>query len=144
MPLQQERERKPIAKSVEGQVLPWRLMRIRLKRHRADYSSLRWNLHGNQNSNFGYRLPLLLATDVGAVGGGGGGVPLGVVVDSCSLSRYSVRRSSGNVFDRCQMSTSFFILSYKVTLSCCPRKKKGDNGGVRNTKEIEDTIEKIE
>ena len=47
----------------------------------------------------------------GRGGGGGGGVPMGVVDSISNFCRNSAIVSSGNVFDRVQMSNSFFIFS---------------------------------
>ena len=47
----------------------------------------------------------------GGGGGGGGGVPMGVVDSISNFCRNSAIVSSGNVFDRVQMSNSFFIFS---------------------------------
>jgi len=49
----------------------------------------------------------------GGGGGGGGGVPMGVVDSISNFCRNSAIVSSGNVFDRVQMSNNFFIFSYK-------------------------------
>lgn len=56
----------------------------------------------------------------GAGGGGGGGVPVGVVDSISIFCRNSRIMSSGNVFDRCQISNNFFILSYISTQSNIP------------------------